>query len=62
MGALPSLTATYPHAEGTIKVECKREGGGLKAAITLPGKLNGSFVYNGKEWTLKPGVNTIEAR
>ena len=62
MGALASLTATYPHPEGMIKVEYKRESGGLKSTITLPGKLSGSFVYNGKEWTLKPGVNTIEAR
>jgi hypothetical protein len=62
MGALPSLTAAFPHPEGTIKVEYMRDGAGLKAAITLPGKLSGSFVYNGKEWALKPGVNTIEAR
>ena len=62
MGALPSLTATYPHPQGTIKVEYKREGARLDAAITLPGKLSGSFVYNGKEWALKPGANTIAAQ
>ncbi|HZL52888.1 MAG TPA: alpha-L-rhamnosidase C-terminal domain-containing protein [Terracidiphilus sp.] len=62
MGALPSLTATYPHPEGTISVKYAREGKGLNATITLPGKLSGSFVFNGKEWPVKPGLNTIQAR
>jgi hypothetical protein len=62
MGALPALTATYPHPEGTIRVEYTREGVGLNATVTLPGKLSGTFVFNGKEWPLKPGANTIEAR
>jgi hypothetical protein len=61
LGNLPSLTATYPHPEGTIKVEYHRQGKGLNAAITLPGKLSGSFVFNGKTWPLKPGVNNIQA-
>jgi alpha-L-rhamnosidase len=62
MGALPSLTATYPHPEGTISVKYTRSGTGLNATVTLPGKLSGGFVFNGKEWPLKPGVNTIQAR
>jgi len=62
MGALPSLTATYPHPEGTISVKYASEGKGLNATITLPGKLSGSFVFNGKEWPVKPGLNTIQAR
>jgi hypothetical protein len=62
MGALPSLTATYPHPQGEIKVEYTREGAGLNAKITLPGKLSGSFVFNGKIWPLKAGENSIKAR
>lgn len=62
LGALPSLTATFPHPEGTIKVEYHRRGEGLDAAITLPGKLTGNFVYDGKSWPLKPGVNTIHTQ
>ena len=62
MGALPSLTATYPHPEGTISVKYTRNRSELNATVTLPGKLSGIFVFNGKEWPLKPGVNTIHAR
>ncbi|MFP5210501.1 MAG: alpha-L-rhamnosidase C-terminal domain-containing protein [Acidobacteriota bacterium] len=62
LGALPSLTATFPHPEGTIKVEYHRRGEGLNAAIILPGKLTGNFVYDGKSWPLKPGVNTIHTQ
>ena len=61
LGTLPSLTATYPHPEGTIKVEYLRKGDGLDATLTLPGKLTGTFVFNGKTWPLKPGLNHIEA-
>ncbi len=62
MGSLPSLAATYPHPEGMIQVKYDRVGTGLNATVTLPGKLSGRFIFNGKEWPLKPGVNKIEAR
>src|ERR1017187_6360035 len=62
LGTLPSLTATYPHPEGDIKVEYHRAGAGLDASITLPAKLTGSFVFNGKSWPLKPGSNHIAAQ
>jgi len=62
MGSLPSLTASYPHPQGPINVQYTRSHDGLKATITLPGTLAGTFEWNGKVWPLKPGVNTIEAR
>jgi hypothetical protein len=62
LGALPSLKATYPHPEGEIKVEYTRERDGLNAKITLPGRLSGSFVFKGKVWPLKPGMNAMEVR
>ena len=61
LGALPSVTATYPHPQGEIKVEYHRKGAGLDATITLPGSLTGSFFLKGKSWPLKPGVNQIAA-
>jgi len=62
LGTLPSLKATYPHPEGEIKVEYRRQGAGLDATITLPGKLTGTFLFNGKNWPLQAGVNKIQAR
>ena len=60
LGSLPSLTAIYPHPQGLINVQYTRVGNGLKATITLPGTLKGTFEWNGKAWQLKPGVNTIQ--
>jgi hypothetical protein len=60
LGNLPSLTASYPHPEGMIQVDYRRQGAGLEATITLPGKLTGSFDFNGKSWPLSPGVNHIQ--
>jgi alpha-L-rhamnosidase len=61
LGNLPSLTAAYPHPQGLIEVEYKRQGSGLSATITLPGSLTGTFAWNGKTWPLKPGVNQVLA-
>jgi alpha-L-rhamnosidase len=61
LGTLPSLTATYPHPQGEIKVAYQRQGAGLNATITLPGNLTGSFVFNAKTWPLNPGLNQIVA-
>jgi hypothetical protein len=61
LGALPSLTANYPHPAGMIQLEIHRQGSGIDATITLPGQLTGSFEFAGKNWPLKPGVNRIQA-
>jgi hypothetical protein len=61
LGALPSLSASYPHPQGIIQVEYHRQGAGLNATITLPGTLTGRFALKGKAWPLHPGVNTIQA-
>jgi len=61
LGNLPSLVASFPHPEGLIEVKYERRGTGLEATITLPGKLSGTFVLNGKSQPLHPGVNHIQA-
>ena len=48
LGTLTSLTATFPHPDGNIAVEYHRQGAGLDADITLPGKLTGNFVCGRK--------------
>ena len=60
IGNLPSLTATFPHPAGDIKVEYHRHDSSLDATITLPANLTGTFVFNNKSWPLKPGANTIQ--
>ena len=59
LGNLPSLTATYPHPQGDIKVDYHRTNAAFAATITLPGTLAGTFQYNGKTWPLNPGPNQI---
>ena len=71
LGALRSLSATYPHPKGEIKVDYKwtpaeqdpniKGGSIFHATITLPAKLTGTFVFNGKTWPLEPGENHIDA-
>jgi hypothetical protein len=70
LGSLPSLTATYPHPWGQIKVDYHfthlqhdpgmRGGSTLHADIDLPGALTGTFELNGQSWPLKPGRNQID--
>ena len=56
LGALPSLTAAYPHPRGNrSRSSTSAQGSGLDATVTLPGKLTGTFVFNGRSWPLKPG-------
>ncbi len=59
LGSLPSLTATFPHPNGEIRVEYRRTSSGLRASITLPAGLSGSFVYSGRSLPLHHGVNRI---
>jgi alpha-L-rhamnosidase len=61
LGELDHLSATFPHPMGDIHVEYHRDGSGLTANISLPGKLAGTFVFNGKKQPLKPGINHIAA-
>ena len=59
LGPLNSLSATFPHPQGDIKLEYHRSGAGLNASINLPGSLSGVFVFNGQTRPLKPGANSI---
>jgi alpha-L-rhamnosidase len=70
LGSLPSLTASYPHPQGEIKVEyhsmpahtnsATTGAATFHADITLPGTLTGAFEFNGRSWPLKPGRNQID--
>jgi hypothetical protein len=70
LGALPSVTATYPHPQGEIRVEYHytgshgnpqiKGGSAFHADITLPGTLTGSFLFDDRSWPLNPGRNRID--
>jgi hypothetical protein len=70
LGNLPSLTATFPHPAGEIKVEYRYTGSqgdpqvkgasSFHADIELPGTLTGGFEFNGRSWPLKAGRNQID--
>jgi len=62
LGTLRSLTATFPHPLGNIRVEYRRKGDQLDATVHLPAKLSGEFVYGGKTWPLNPGANHIQSQ
>jgi alpha-L-rhamnosidase len=62
LGTLSSLSASYPHPKGMIKLEYHKQGKTLSATITLPGTLTGNFIYDGKVTPLKPGVNHIRGQ
>ena len=62
LGDLPALTASFPHPQGEIAVQYKRQGDSLDATITLPGTLAGHFEYHGRSWLLHAGLNQIHAQ
>mgnify|MGYP006957430292 FL=1 len=52
-----------PHPKGTIRVKYKlSKNGTMKAVINLPDKIGGSFVWNGKEYSLHGGEQVLEVR
>jgi len=60
LGPLKQLKATLPHPAGDIVVSYQRQGERLAADVTLPGKLSGSFTWNGKKVPLHPGEQHLE--
>jgi hypothetical protein len=57
LGKVPSLTASFPHPDGTIQVHYVRHGAGLDADITLPASLTGEFIFQGQSHPLHAGAN-----
>ncbi len=62
LGPLQHLKASIPHPAGDISVSYQRKGQGLSADVTLPGKLSGSFTWNGKKTALHPGQQHLDVQ
>ncbi len=59
LGAIGRISGEMPHPDGKISVSYDRSGGDLKAEITLPESVEGTFIWKGKEHELKGGSNVI---
>lgn len=62
LGALKEFSALMPHPAGEIETSYKRTDDGINAVIKLPKGLSGTFVWNGREYDLKEGMQTIHAK
>ncbi|HKF50554.1 MAG TPA: alpha-L-rhamnosidase C-terminal domain-containing protein [Terracidiphilus sp.] len=70
LGNLRSLSATFPHPKGNIRVEYRwtpehanpgmMGGSTFHATVTLPDNLTGTFEFGGMSRPLMPGVNQLE--
>lgn len=58
-GDLREISAEFPHPMGMIGLHLEKHGAALAGTVTLPANLNGTFVWQGKEQALQPGVNRI---
>ena len=62
LGDIQQIGGTMPHPQGNIKVNYQRKGNTLKAEVELPTGVTGSLVWAGKNYDLKGGKNSIEAK
>ncbi|MGA7719803.1 MAG: alpha-L-rhamnosidase C-terminal domain-containing protein [Ignavibacteriaceae bacterium] len=61
LGNLKYIDAKMPYPEGNIEVKLKRKGNdGIEGDIFLPDGVPGKFIWQGKEFLLKPGNQKVE--
>ena len=62
LGEITEIGGRMPHPSGMIEVSYKVKKGSVKASVTLPAGVEGTFVWAGKEYPLKGGANTINTK
>jgi len=62
LGPLTSVEASMPHPLGRIEVRYEQEATGLRATITLPEGLSGTFEYEGQVFPLREGSNQLQGK
>lgn len=63
LGSLHEASGSIPHPQGQVSVAYERtDGGPLKARISIPDGTTGVFIWNGREYPLVEGEQTIVAR
>ena len=60
LGDIQKIGGTMPHPQGKISVAYQQTKKGMKATISLPAQVTGTFVWQGKAVELKGGENKIE--
>lgn len=58
-GKLSKVSGAIPHPQGEIAVSLEQNNGRLKALVSLPAGVTGSFVWRGQSRELKPGTNSL---
>ena len=59
LGALQHAEGKVMHPKGEISVALVREKAGLRATVTLPAGVSGTFDWRGKIVALKPGAQEL---
>jgi hypothetical protein len=59
LGTLQKAGGEIPHPQGKISVKYLLEAGKWNIEINLPGTLTGTFVWEGKSYSLNAGLNKI---
>ena len=60
LGEIKNISGEMPHPAGKISVDYSNSGNGLKAEINLPAGITGTFIWDGKSYNLKSGINKLE--
>ena len=59
LGAVKNISGSIPHPNGMVSTSYKNEGGKWIIAISLPANTTGRFVWKGKVFPLKAGMNNF---
>jgi hypothetical protein len=59
LGKLPRASGAIPHPKGEITVSLARSGDKLEAEVSLPGGVQGEFVWKGEKRSLSEGRNKL---
>jgi alpha-L-rhamnosidase len=61
LGTIKQISGEMPHPAGKISVDYSNSEDGIKAEITLPENISGTFVWKGKSYDLTGGLNKLES-
>ncbi len=60
LGSLHHLAVSYPSPRGEITAEYTVQPGSVRARLTLPATLSGTLRWQGQDYKLNPGNNTVD--